>query len=118
MLCLHFFTSIKLPALIIHACLKITDKKNSVEKIGLCLFAWIASHLTAVLEDQAGFSLKTWLKRYNYFKIKPPKALFVEVHTMFTHMHIKMQLMWIPPFNELPAKLYKCTCKTHFGSVT
>jgi len=55
---------------------------------------------------------------YRYFKIKPPKALFVEEHTMFTHRYIKMQLVWIPPFNELPAKLYNCTCKTHFGSVT
>jgi len=33
------------------------------------------------------------IKRYHYFKIKPPNALFVEVHTMFTHMHIKMQLV-------------------------
>jgi len=42
----------------------------------------------------------TVIKRYPYFKIKPPKALFVEVHTMFTLMHIKMQLVWIPPFKD------------------
>jgi len=58
----------------------------------------------------------TVVKGYHYFKIKPPKALFVEVHvyTMFTHVHIKMQLVWMPPFNELPTKLYNFTCKAPF----
>jgi len=30
----------------------------------------------------------TVIKVYHYFKIKPPKALFVEVDTMFTHINI------------------------------
>jgi len=57
----------------------------------------------------------TVIKRYHYLKIKPPKALLVKVHTMFTHMPIKMKLLWIPPFNVLPAMLYISTCKIHFG---
>ena len=52
----------------------------------------------------------TVIKGYHFSKIKSQNALFVEVDTMFTHMHIKTQLSWMPPFNEQPAKLYNCIC--------
>jgi len=56
----------------------------------------------------------TVIKRYYYFEIKPPKALFVKVHTLFTHMHIKMQLVWTPPFNELVGKAVQLYLKDAF----
>jgi len=40
------------------------------------------------------------------FKIKPSNDLFVKVDTILTHIQIKMQLGWMPPFNKLPTKLY------------
>ena len=48
------------------------------------------------------------------FKIKLSKALFMKVYTMLTHIQIKMQLGWMPPFNKLPTKLYICSWKMTF----
>jgi len=36
----------------------------------------------------------TVIKGYHYFKIKPPKALYVEVDTMFTHMYTVVLLIF------------------------
>ena len=65
------------------------------------LFIGLISSLTITMSKLFGINVQyTVIKRYRYFKIKPLTALFEEVHTLFTHMHIKMQLVWVPPQSE------------------
>jgi len=41
----------------------------------------------------------------------------MKVDTMLTHIQIKMQLGWMPPFNKLPTKLYIKFCSWKLDAV-